>query len=911
MKENFMFTTNSNDIELENAYIEKIKTESKAYNTLLDKPNGKAFIDNINSVFGIIHEKQLLANIKYCFREYTDHSIKHAYSVLLTMEQLVSNIVALSELELTAIILSAVLHDVGMYYEDCDFEEYSQNGILPAWAVEKLELLDFKQLQESTTATYAKEYIVRLSHGIRAGYNMDKYGISKCCSNRYINDDYSAVIKFICASHQLSYNGLNHAYETKWPRTRPTQGINVGTDFTDAGKINIIFICMLLRIADLLDFDADRAPKELFNKLRIQDATSRYEWKKNGLISNHAKVRQFSALSKKCPNCHANINKEIYFTARPLPEQRESGELEEYFSALRGVKQYINYVEEEISSIIDRYNENCYDTKYIIYLYPKVTFEASDTPDAKINFNYGTIVEMLLTESVYGERRVGLREMIQNAMDACRFRYAYEREGYNPIIKVIFNYDENKFILEDNGRGMTTDIIQRYFLKIGGSIYNTEEYKYSKYKFSHAGHFGIGFFATFMLSNKEVLIETSFIETHEKITIKVSSQSEFYYLGSKPLKLNERPGFTRIILNLEDVESIFSFQSSTNAINGADSIISYIENNFLSGIDANGENRITFKNIIIRDGKYTENPILVPLLTCKEAPQYILDRYLDDTQLRVEYSSILSDSIQWKIKWYCYNHSMQKFEQCDAHAVRRYKKIYYLRIDINREQLYLFVPLSDDSTDQEAFEYQLSNSQRLVSDASERICPGRKDIPVTFGDFEPTQKLFQGQNGFVCLKGCFLVYHFGENTIYINTQQRFEDELPTTKAIKSGIDRCDYVYIRNIKIPNAPITLPYMIVGINNTSFQFPNKVTVNINKQGIIPSTNRNELGDNLLSGLSYAVGYAYMRFLLEQYFGSALEKSRIAKIVENFYPNIQSQDKRNDENSLKYIFIKQEDEE
>lgn len=905
-----MANIGTEDIERERKYIEKIKSESKAFQALSEKPNGKEFLKNIDSIFETLHGEQLLIKIKNCFREYTDHSMKHAYSVLLTMEGLVFNIYELSALELTAIILSAILHDVGMYYDDSDFEEYSRTGVLPDWAPEKLELLDFEKLRKNTTITYAQEYIVRLSHGRRSGYVMNKYKINASCCNEYLTDNYSKIIEFICASHQLSYNELIAEYERSWPNTRMEHGTDIGAGYSDEGKINVIFICMLLRIADLLDFDAERAPKELFNELHIQDPTSQYEWKKNGLILNHAKVREFTALSRKCPQCGQEVSKEIYFTARRLPDHRDSDESEEYFSALRGVKQYISYIEEEISAIVDRYNERCHDKKYIIYLYPKVTFEASDAPDAKISFNYGTIVEMLLTESVYGEKRVGLREMIQNAMDACRFRYAYEGEGYNPIIRVIFNYDTNQFILEDNGRGMTMDIIQRYFLKIGGSIYNTDEYKYSRYKFSHAGHFGIGFFATFMLSNKEVVIETSYMGAREKITIKVSAKSEFYYLDSNSLRPNERAGFTRIILSLSDVEDVFSFRSATSLIGGSDSIISYIENNFLSSIDVAGRTRINFRSLIVKGGEHIENPIEVPLLSGEETNRYVLDRYLDETQLRVEYSSAIQNSIQWRMKWYRYDHSTQQFKPCDARAVRQYKQVYYLRIDIDGGSLYLFVPSGNDTTDQEAFEYRLKNSQRLVSDATEKICSGRVDIPVSFEDFGPTQKLFQSQNGFVCLKGCFEVYQFGENTIYINSQQWFEDELPTTKAIKSGINRCDHVYIRNIKIPQASITLPYMVVGINDTSFQFPHKVTVNINKRGIIPKTNRNELDEKLLTGLSYAVGYAYMRFLLEQYFGTAAEKSAIAKIVECFYPNSLSRDS-GDKNDLKSIFINRENEE
>lgn len=62
--------------------------------------------------------------------------------------------------------------------------------------------------------------------------------------------------------------------------------------------------------------------------------------------------------------------------------------------------------------------------------------------------------------------------------------------------------------IRDNGIGMTDEILEKYFLNIGVSYYQSQEYKDENLLYKPLGFFGIGFLACFMLSD-EIWIKTS------------------------------------------------------------------------------------------------------------------------------------------------------------------------------------------------------------------------------------------------------------------------------------------------------------------------------------------------------------------------------------------------------------------
>lgn len=54
----------------------------------------------------------------------------------------------------------------------------------------------------------------------------------------------------------------------------------------------------------------------------------------------------------------------------------------------------------------------------------------------------------------------------------------------------------------DNGSGMSIEILKKYFLNVGVSYYASDDYLLQGRNYSPIGHYGIGFLACFMLSDR-------------------------------------------------------------------------------------------------------------------------------------------------------------------------------------------------------------------------------------------------------------------------------------------------------------------------------------------------------------------------------------------------------------------------
>ena len=61
--------------------------------------------------------------------------------------------------------------------------------------------------------------------------------------------------------------------------------------------------------------------------------------------------------------------------------------------------------------------------------------------------------------------------------------------------------------IEDRGTGMNEEIIRRYFLQVGRSYYESNEFR-ERFKFAPTSRFGIGFLSVFAVS-KDITVDTA------------------------------------------------------------------------------------------------------------------------------------------------------------------------------------------------------------------------------------------------------------------------------------------------------------------------------------------------------------------------------------------------------------------
>lgn len=116
---------------------------------------------------------------------------------------------------------------------------------------------------------------------------------------------------------------------------------------------------------------------------------------------------------------------------------------------------------------------------------------------------------------LYSEKDIFLREIVSNASDAVtKLRRLsslgqYEDNGETYRIDVILNKDEGTLTVSDNGIGMTEEEVDRYICQIAlsGALDFIQKYEGENQNNGIIGHFGLGFYSSFMVSDT-VEVET-------------------------------------------------------------------------------------------------------------------------------------------------------------------------------------------------------------------------------------------------------------------------------------------------------------------------------------------------------------------------------------------------------------------
>jgi molecular chaperone HtpG len=124
----------------------------------------------------------------------------------------------------------------------------------------------------------------------------------------------------------------------------------------------------------------------------------------------------------------------------------------------------------------------------------------------------------LIKKFLYSDHEIFLRELISNATDATiklkhltgigEIDVAYG----DPKIEVRINKENNTLHVIDQGVGMTKDEVEKYINEIAfsGAEEFLEKYKDSAKDSGIIGHFGLGFYSSFMVANKVEIITKSY-----------------------------------------------------------------------------------------------------------------------------------------------------------------------------------------------------------------------------------------------------------------------------------------------------------------------------------------------------------------------------------------------------------------
>ena len=135
--------------------------------------------------------------------------------------------------------------------------------------------------------------------------------------------------------------------------------------------------------------------------------------------------------------------------------------------------------------------------------------------------NIGVTTENIfpvIKKFLYSDHEIFLREMVSNAVDATQKMKTLAAQGEykddlgDLTVRVSFDADKGTITISDHGIGMTEEEIDKYINQIAFSGVSDFLEKYKDNANNIIGHFGLGFYSSFMVSKKVEIITKSYKE---------------------------------------------------------------------------------------------------------------------------------------------------------------------------------------------------------------------------------------------------------------------------------------------------------------------------------------------------------------------------------------------------------------
>ncbi len=481
------------------------------------KEHSSWLYDRCKSLYGIC--KRLLGLIPSTCENYTLHDIDHSRRVSGYMNDLgKSHLDDFSCLHLAIMVFVGLLHDTGMVVTANEkaelYKEFTERKA------------GFEELSDEEKLSYLQKYI-RDSHGSRVGKTINE-SINPDMNIKgllYVGDensyDISDIVVDICTAHNE---------DSQWIVDHLDDDRVFGKD-----KINPRHIAVLLRIGDSLDIDDRRAPYMLYHLLKVK-GYSDGEWRKHIPITNYNKIEEKSG----------SYSISFYIDCDD-PD------------IFRKVIEYIDSIDEWIAKDIALCTDE-YKISLKLPIKRRIKTNGFDSKPLQFTLDYKQITRLLMGEKIYGSRKQGLRELVQNAIDAVMVMKDIKGKSspvsYVPTVGIEIKQGENQITVYDNGIGMTEEVLDKFFFSIGKSFYESDEYDLSEHSYSPIGHFGIGFLACFMLSSSIILETKHYSEGAESIRMSFDKESQhiikYKSSAKKPIKLEFEHG-TKIIMNYDQI----------------------------------------------------------------------------------------------------------------------------------------------------------------------------------------------------------------------------------------------------------------------------------------------------------------------------------------------------------------------
>ncbi|HRW20604.1 MAG TPA: molecular chaperone HtpG [Bacteroidales bacterium] len=175
----------------------------------------------------------------------------------------------------------------------------------------------------------------------------------------------------------------------------------------------------------------------------------------------------------------------------------------------------------------------------------------------------------IIKKFLYSEHEIFLRELVSNAVDATQklktlaLAGDFKGELKDPRIFISVNKKKRTITISDHGIGMTADEVKRYINQIAFSSAGDFLEKYKNDANAIIGHFGLGFYSAFMVSEKVEVITKSYQEDAEAVRWECEGSPQY------KMETTEKENYgTDVILHLDkDSDSFLEKTKITELLN--------------------------------------------------------------------------------------------------------------------------------------------------------------------------------------------------------------------------------------------------------------------------------------------------------------------------------------------------------
>ncbi len=421
------------------------------------------------------------------FPDYTIHGVDHVNVVLDLADHLIPDetMACLRPKEAAILVAAVIIHDIGMFITEDGLER-----ILSGDRAENLvHGLDSQSWHDTWTA-YCKKIKRCTDRELLRAFG-DKEPIESICTvrNEMRRKDYLVCGEFIRRQHhRLAHEIALHGFMGS-----TDVDIFRNTDFTQGEKdligllarshgmpirdtesylkkffpdialplnIHLFYLMAILRIADYLDAGQHRAPKALQDRQGINVPISHGEWIWNRIIRyedylwSTDRMSLVIQASPETTSLFVKTEKWLHSLQQEL-DLSWAVIMESY--PRKDIRLSIHRIE---SNILTESTRVAMSRQFLI----KETMLTANTDLLK-----------LLIRPLYGNNpSFGVRELLQNAVDACTERKHLEQdESYRGKVTICVDSKSKTISITDNGIGMNEDVLLNYYLSAGSS------YRYS------------------------------------------------------------------------------------------------------------------------------------------------------------------------------------------------------------------------------------------------------------------------------------------------------------------------------------------------------------------------------------------------------------------------------------------------